>query len=454
MAMLTTFLPAFLLSGFMFSIQAMPARCSSSRTLIPARYFLEVTRGIFLKGVGIHVLAWPAPHGPLRHRGLGARHPRLQEAAHVKPPRSVERILEVVRKELLQLKRDPRLRRVIFVAPIIQLTVFGYAVSTDVRRTPLFLVDHDKSRASRDLVEAMTASDYFRVIGRSDRPADLVSALDHGRATVGLEIPPDFESDLRALAGAKVQILVDGTNSNVGTVALGQAETIYQEFVARETGASPASVIDLRERAWYNADLESRNYNVPAVVGQLVLLICLSLTSLAVVREREIGTLEQLMVSPLKPTELIIGKALPFSAIGLVVLSLVTTVAILWFRIPFRGNFFVLLLASVLYILSALGIGLFVSTVSRTQQEAFMTTFLFFMPILLLSGFMFPITSMPMPIQYLTLLNPVRHFLEIVRAIFLKGAGLDILWPQYVALLVLGLAILRFAASRFHKRLD
>lgn len=360
----------------------------------------------------------------------------------------------MVRKELLQLKRDPRLRRVIFIAPIIQLTIFGYAVSTDVRRTPLFLVDHDKSRASRDLVEAMVSSDYFRVIGRSDRPADLVNALDHGRATVGLEIPPQFETDLRASAGAKVQILVDGTNSNVGTVALGQAEAIYQEFVARETGASVASMIDLRERAWYNPDLESRNYNVPAVVGQLVLLICLSLTSLAVVREREIGTLEQLMVTPLKPNELIIGKALPFSAIGLIVLSLVTTVAILWFRIPFRGNFLVLLLASVLYILSGLGIGLFVSTVSKTQQEAFMTTFLFFMPILLLSGFMFPITSMPTPIQYLTLLNPVRHFLEIVRAIFLKGAGLDVLWPQYVALLVLGLGILRFAATRFHKRLD
>lgn len=370
------------------------------------------------------------------------------------PPRSVERILEVVRKELLQLKRDPRLRRVIFVAPVIQLTIFGYAVSTDVRRTTLFLVDHDKTHASRNLVDAMTASDYFRVIGRSDREADLVSALDHGRATVGLTIPPSFEKDLQARAGAKVQILVDGTNSNVGTVALGQAEQIYQAFVARELGLPAASGIDLRERAWYNPNLESRDYNVPAVVGSLVLLICLSLTSLAVVREREIGTLEQLMVTPLKPTELVIGKAIPFSVIGLIVLSLVTTVAILWFRIPFRGNFFVLLLASVLYILSALGIGLFVSTVSKTQQEAFMTTFLFFMPILLLSGFMFPITSMPVPIQWITLLNPVRHFLEIVRAVFLKGAGLDILWPQYVALLVLGVGILRFAASRFHKRLD
>lgn len=370
------------------------------------------------------------------------------------PPRSVERILEVVHKEMLQLKRDPRLRRIIFVAPVVQLMVFGYAVSTDVRRTTLFLVDHDRSRASRDLVDALTASEYFRVVGRSDRPADLVSALDHGRATVGLEIPPRFEVDLRARSRAKVQILVDGTNSNVGTVALGQAERIYQEFVARELGTSVADVIDLRERAWYNADLESRNYNVPAVVGSLVLLICLSLTSLAVVREREIGTLEQLMVTPLKPAELLIGKAIPFSIIGLVILSLVTTVAILWFRIPFRGNFAVLLLASGLYILSALGIGLFVSTVSKTQQEAFMTTFLFFMPILLLSGFMFPITSMPASIQYVTLINPVRHFLEIVRAVFLKGAGLDVLWPQYVALLVLGIGILSFAASRFQKRLD
>ncbi|MFN8179630.1 MAG: ABC transporter permease [bacterium] len=372
----------------------------------------------------------------------------------MKLPFDPERVGEMVRKEFLQLKRDPRLRRIIFVAPIIQLTIFGYAVSTDVKRTTLFLVDHDHSRASRDLVSAMTASDYFRIIGRSDRPADLVDALNHGRATVALEIPPRFETDLRSGAAPKVQILVDGTNSNVATVALGQAEQIYQEFAARATGLSPASTVDLRERAWYNPNLESRNYNVPAVVGSLVLLICLSLTSLAVVREREIGTLEQLMVTPLKPNELMLGKAIPFSIIGLIVLTIVTTIAILWFRIPFRGNFLNLLLASILYILSALGIGLLVSTISRTQQEAFMTTFLFFMPTLLLSGFMFPVTSMPRPIQLVTLGNPVRHFLEIVRAIFLKGSGLDELWPQYLSLAVLGFGILRFAASRFHKRLD
>jgi len=377
--------------------------------------------------------------------------------------RRFERVAVMVRKELLQVVRDPRLWRLILVAPMIQLMVFGYAVSTDVRHTATFVVDHDHSQRSRDLLDAFTASGYFDVVARSERPADAVAALDHGDAVVALEVPVGFAADLESGRGAVVQVLVDGTNSNIANVALGYAERIVQSYGAEVAlggtgaGASGGAAgrlggLDVRERAWYNPDLASRNYNVPAVVGTLMLLICLLLTALAVVREREIGTLEQLMVSPLKPLEMVAGKALPFALIGLVDLTLVTTLAVAWFGIPFKGSLLVLLAASVLFLLSALGLGLFISTISSTQQEAFMSTFLTFMPAILLSGFMFPVSSMPVFFRWLTLANPLRHYLEIVRAVFLKGAGFAALAPQFLALAVMGVALLTFAASRFRKR--
>jgi drug efflux transport system permease protein len=365
---------------------------------------------------------------------------------------SFERVLEMVRKELRQVFRDVRMRGVLFVAPMIQLLVFGYAVSTDVRNTATFVVDGDASRESRDLVAAFTASGYFRVAGASRRPADLVSALDHGEAVLGLVIPAGFARDLRRGGPARVQLLFDGTNSNVALVAQGYAGRIVQSWAARLAPAVAAPAVELRARAWFNPALESRVYNVPAVVGAILLLICLLLTALAIVREREIGTLEQLLVSPLTPGELILGKTIPFALIGLVDLVLITGVALLWFRIPFRGSALLLLLASVLYILSALGVGLFISTISRTQQEAFMAVFLVYMPTILLSGFMFPVTSMPPLFRWLTLANPMRHYLEIVRGIFLRGAGLGALWPQLLALLVIGVGILWLAADRFRRR--
>ena len=356
---------------------------------------------------------------------------------------SPERVFEMVRKEFRQIFRDPRLRRVIFIAPMIQLLAFGYAVSTDVRNVSTLVVDHDRTRASRELVEAFTASGYFRVLGYAERPGDLVRALDHGDAVVGIVVPRGFERDA-AEGRAKVQILLDGTNSNLATVARGYAERIVLSL-----GKTPTPPVDLRSRAWFNPSLESRDYNVPAVIGALLLLICLLLTSLAVVREREIGTLEQLLVSPLQPGELILGKTLPFALIGLVDLGLVTAVALLWFRIPFRGNPLLLVLGTVLFLLSALGLGLLISSISNTQQEAFMAAFLVFLPSILLSGFLFPVGSMPRAFQLLTLINPLRHYLEIVRALFLKGAGLEALWTQLLALLGMGVGLLWMAAGRF-----
>jgi ABC-2 type transport system permease protein len=365
-----------------------------------------------------------------------------------------ERILVLVRKEFRQVFRDPRLTRVLFVSPLVQLLAFGYAVSTDVRHTSTYLVDHDRSQASRELVETLVASGYFRITGQGERSRDLVQVLERGDAILGLEIPAGFARDLQGGTGAAtVQILLDGTNSNTALVARGYAERIVQGFGVRAAGGIYPPAVELQERAWFNPSLASRNYNVPAVVGTIVMLVCLLLTALAVVREREIGTLEQLMVSPLRPVELIAGKTVPFAILGLVDVGLVTAVARLWFHVPFEGSWLLFLVASIFYLLSGLGLGLLLSTVSNTQQEAFMATFLVFMPTMLLSGFMFPVSSMPRIFQVMTLVNPLRHYLEIVRGIFLKGAGLEALWPQLLALLVLGALLLGAATSRFQKRL-
>jgi ABC-2 type transport system permease protein len=358
------------------------------------------------------------------------------------------RVAEMVRKEFRQLFRDPRMARILFVAPILQLLVFGYAVSTEVRHTPLFVVDHDGGRAARELVDAFTASGYFRLVGRSARPAELVRALEHGDALAGLVVPAGFDAALRN-GEARVQLLFDGTDSNTATVAKGHAERIVQRRAQELAGLGASPAVELRLRAWYNPDLDSRAYNVPAVIGAILLLICQLLTALAVVREREIGTLDQLLVSPLTPGEMILGKTIPFGLVGLVDLALVTTVALAWFRVPFRGHPLLLLGASVLFLLCGLGAGLLVSTISKTQQEAFLSSFLIYMPVMLLSGFMFPVASMPVAFQWLTLLNPLRHFLEVVRGVFLKGVGVADVAPQLAAMALIAATLLFLSVRRF-----
>ncbi len=364
------------------------------------------------------------------------------------------RVLRLIRKELRQIFRDPRMKGVIFVAPIIQLIVFGYAVNTDIRETPLFLVSHDHSVEARELVDAMTASGYFRVVGRSADPAAMTRALDRGHAIVGLEIPPDFARSLKGGTGARVQLVVDGSNSNTGTIAQSNALRIIRDFTERRmaeraaAGGGLPKGVDLRIRAWFNPDLASRVYNVPGVLGVIVLLMALLLTALTVVKEREMGTLEQLQVTPLQPSELILGKTIPVALIATVQLTLVTLVAIFWFGIPFRGSVLALGVAAAIYIVAGLSFGLLISTVARTLQEALMVMFLFFMPAIILSGFMFPIFTMPEVFQWLTLLNPIRHFLEIVRPVFLKGYGVAELWPSYLWLLVIALAALAAARAR------
>jgi ABC-2 type transport system permease protein len=363
------------------------------------------------------------------------------------------RIAELVRKEARQLFRDPRTRIVMFVAPVVQLLLFGYAVNTDVRNTRTFIVDHDRSAESRAFLDAFTASGYFHIVGQSERSLDVVEMLDGGLATVALEIPVDFARNLHSGRRTSIQIIVDGTDSNTGTIALGYAQRIAREYAATLSGTAGQDPIDLRIRAWYNPELESRVYNVPAVIGVIVLLMCLLLTALAVVRERELGTLDQLMVSPLTPIELMLGKTIPVAGVAVVDLMLITAVAILWFDIPFRGAPYVLLPAALTFILAGLSIGLLISTISKTQQEAFMVMFLFLLPAIILSGFFYPVSSMPVVFQWVTVLNPVRHFLEVVRGVFLKDAGFAALWPQFISLSVLAIATLSLAVIRFPKTL-
>ncbi len=365
------------------------------------------------------------------------------------------RVRRLVAKELRQLLRDPKTKRMIFGAPLLQLVLFGYAVNTDVRNVPTFVIDHDRTAESRLLLDAFTASGYFQVVGTSDRADDLLAALDRGEARAGLEVPPGFARDVAAGRSPTIQLLLDGSNSNTATVAQGYAARIAAVHAARVVPVSlaPPPGVDLRSRAWFNPSLESRVYNVPAVIGVIVLLMCLVLTSLGVVREREMGTLDQLLVSPLSAGELMLGKTLPVAAIALVQLTLVTTVALLWFQIPLRGSPLLLLLAAALFILAGLSVGLLISTFSATQQEAFLGMFLFVLPAIILSGFLYPVETMPRAFELLTYLNPLRHFLEIVRGVFLKGAGVAELWRQLSVLALMAAVGLALATQRFRRSL-
>lgn len=371
-----------------------------------------------------------------------------------------ERITHMLVKEFIQILRDPRMRTVIFVMPLVQTLVFGYAVTTDVTHIPTAIFDLDNSRASRELVARFTGSGYFDVVAYVDRKEETQDLVDHGVVKAVLQMNKGFGDDLRAGRTAPVQVIVDGTDSNTAGIVLNYAgqiagrfsETVLQTRVIRATGepATPARV-KVETRAWFNENLESRNFYVPGVIVLIVTLVTLMLSSMAVVREKEIGTIEQIMVTPIRQAEFILGKTLPFALIGFADVALVTVIAAYWFDVPIRGSLLLLVGATSLYLMSTLGIGLLISTISRTQQQAMMSAFFYYFPAMLLSGFVFPIANMPETVQWVTYLNPLRYFLVIIRGIFLKGVGLEILWPQMAALLILGSLTLWVATTRFQK---
>lgn len=369
------------------------------------------------------------------------------------------RIRELVRKEFIQLFRDKKNRPLLIIAPFIQLIVFGYVVSTDVRNIRVALLDQSKTLESRRLIDTINANKTFNITHYTDHPEDLDDLLFKRKVDLTVKIPPDFTSRIHRGQTARIQILVDGSMSNMASVRISYTMALLQQFnrqLSEEIYAQKIHYgkIDARIRAWYNPNLDSEYFYVPGIVAFLIMLLTLLLTSMAIIREKESGTMEQLIVTPLKPAELIIGKTIPFIIIAQTQMVLVSIFAVLWFKIPMVGSAFLLFLATCLFLLSTLGIGLFISTISSTQQQAMMTTFFFILPFFLLSGFVFPIQNMPIVVQGLTYLNPLRYFLIIIRGIFLKGIGLKILWPQFLKLTILGMIVFTAAVGRFKKRLD
>jgi ABC-2 type transport system permease protein len=372
----------------------------------------------------------------------------------------MRRVAHLMRKELLELRTDPRLFGIVIVAPILQLTILGYAATTDVKDVPLVVVDADRSAASRDLIARFDTSDNFTVVGLIGSTAEIDTWLERGDAWMALSIPPDYSETIARGDTATLQVVADGTDSNSTNVALGYTRVLvagYAEdlLAARLGGRLPERPVTAHIRVWFNPDLESRDFMIPGIVALLLLVITTNLSAMAIVREKEMGTLEQLNVTPLARWELIVGKLLPYAVIGIIDVVLVLIVAITWFEVPMRGSIALLFGMCVVYLLSTLGLGLFVSTVSSTQQQAMMTTtFFFLLPMIYLSGFIFPIENMPAAIQPLTYLIPLRYFLVILRGLFLKGVGLETFWPQALALLVWGLAMLGLATLRSSKRLS
>ncbi len=369
------------------------------------------------------------------------------------------RIRELVRKEFIQLLRDKRNRVVLFIAPFIQMLVFGYVVNYDISNIRVALLDYSQTYESRKLADTFVGSNIFHITHnvRSDR--ELEDLLLKGNIDMGIKIPQDFAAVISKGETAAIQILADGTMSNMASLRMAYTSTVLDRFnrsIIRELYPQHMSYgkIDARIRTWYNPNLDSQYFFVPGIVAFLVMLISLLLTSIAIIREKEAGTMEQLIVTPLSAAEFITGKTIPYIIIALAQMAAIIAVAIFWFEIPLMGSIFLLFFATCLFLMSTLGIGLFISTISTTQQQAMMTTFFFLLPFLMLSGFIFPIANMPLFVQWLTYLNPLRYFLVIVRGIFLKVIALDMLWPQYLALLILGIAVFTGAISRFKKRLD
>jgi ABC-2 type transport system permease protein len=373
-----------------------------------------------------------------------------------------------VRKEFKQMFRDLRMRIVLFGAPLIMLLVFGYAVNTDVKNISFGVYDEDKSVQSREFIEKFSATGYFHYYVSFSSPKQIDYYLDTGKIEMAVRIPSGFMEEIRAGRGSTVQLLIDGADASRANVINAYVNAITADYnlklyenkiamqiVARGGIQTPLKqMMELKERFWFNADLLSRNFFLPGILGLIISMLTITLTSMSIVKEREIGTIEQLIVSPLHAFELIAGKTIPFMIVSLIDTIMITTLMLLWFGVPFLGSFLFMLFCSLGFIINTSAIGLYISTISRTQQQALLSVFLFFMPAMLFSGFVFPISSMPEIIQWITYLNPLRYYVRMTRSIFLKGVGPDILWFDLAALFGLGIMILYFSTRRFSRHLE
>ncbi|MGB2713757.1 MAG: ABC transporter permease [Vicinamibacterales bacterium] len=374
----------------------------------------------------------------------------------------MQRLRFLVWKEFLELRMNPRLFGIVVIAPVIQLTMLGYAATTDVRNVPVVIADGDRTMQSRELISRFEGSPNFVIVSTVTTVSEIEPFLEQGTAWLALSIPNGYAEQLQSGRSVTVQIVADGTDSNSTTVALGYATSLVGGYVqdlaaasalSRPVSRTAVTRIDARIRVWFNPQLESRYFMIPGVLALILLVVTANLASMAIVRERELGTLEQLNVTPLRRWELIVGKLLPYGVIALVDVLLVVAVAVFWFEVPLRGSFALLFAMSLIYVLCTLALGLFISSISDSQQQAMMTaTFFFLVPMIYLSGFIFPIENMPKVIQPFTYLIPLRYFLVIVRGIFLKGIGLEVLWPQAAALAAWGAVMLALAVLRSRKQ--
>jgi len=372
-------------------------------------------------------------------------------------------IFEFVRKEFFQFRRDPKMFALILIAPVVQLIFLGFAANLDVTLVRTVIYDQDRSSTSKDFIEKFSSSGYFRIEKYVSSYDDIIKDIDNGNAIMALVIPDDFEKNIYGKRTTSVQALFNGSDGNTANISAGYvqkiisgySEKILMDFKNKSGQKVSGANITPEIRVWYNPELKTRNFMVPGIVGLLLSLITLILTSLAVVKEKEIGTMEQLIVTPLKPYQIILGKLIPFVLLAFVAVLIILTAMWLIFGIPVKGDIWFLFLSSFLYILSTLGLGLFVSTISKTQQQAMMISiFGVMMPMIFLSGFAFPIENMPLVIQTVSYIIPLRYFIEIIRGVVLKGLGLTDLWINAVMLLLMGVAILFFSSIRFRSKLE
>jgi ABC-2 type transport system permease protein len=367
----------------------------------------------------------------------------------------------LVRKEFQELRRNPRMFPVIFVAPVVQLFILGYAANTDVKNVPIVVVDGDRTPESREFIGRFEGSPYFSVVHVTSDDDDILRDIERRDAWMALSIPPHYGDLVAGGQPVTVQVIADGSDSNSATSGLAYATSLIAEkavdlaLARRPAGSPPLGSVQAQIRVWFNPQLLSLHFMVPGVLALLLMIITTVLGAMAIVREKEFGTFEQLNVTPLRRWELIVGKLLPYGLIGTFDVFLVVAVALLWFEIPLRGSFWLLLALSLVYLLCTLGLGLLVSTMARTQQQAMMTAvFFFMMPMIYLSGFIFPIENMPAVIQPITYFIPLRYYLIIVRGIFLKGVGLESFWKDALLMLGWGVTVLALATMRSKKTLS
>ncbi|RPH61711.1 MAG: ABC transporter permease [Chloroflexi bacterium] len=372
------------------------------------------------------------------------------------------RLISIIRKEFLQILRDPRTLAIIVVIPIMQIFLLGYAATNDVRNIPLAVLDRSQSLESRKLLDAYRAADYFRIAYVVDSEAEVVTLIDKGDARAGLIIPPEYAARLKEKT-AKVAFLLDGSDPTVASTSLSAAQLIGQAHatsIISEKVARSGSIckvqqpVEVRTTVFYNPDLISAYFMIPGVIGTILFSITAVLTASTIVRERERGTIEQLIVTPIRSWELVVGKILPYIILAFVDMLEVLLIGNLWFGVPIRGSLLLIMLLSGLFLLSGLGIGLFASTVARTQQEAMLMVWMTLLPSIFLSGFFFPIDAMPKVLQWISYIIPLRYYLVIIRALLLKGVGLDLIQNQVISLCIFALVIMSAASLRFRKRLD